>query len=186
MTIANVWEMPGALEDLRQLWIEGKSCTEIGAEITRKYRFKCTRNAVIGKVHRLHLNHEFPRFSMGGPRSKTYTGQRPSKPRPPRPPKPPKMVRAPKVQKAPPPPPVVVDASHARPWTERARFGECAYPIGERGSIMSCCAPIGEGQTYCAGHRAVMFQPAKALKPHDRPSPPKRVLTPWDEGRAAA
>lgn len=183
MNAANVWEMPGAVEDLRRLWIEGKSCSEIGADLTRIYRFKCTRNAAIAKAHRLGLNVEFPRFSMGGPKS---GDTRPRAPKPPRPPKPPKMVRAPKVQKAPPPPPVVVDVSHARPWGDRARSGECAYPIGERGSIMSCCAPIGEGQTYCAGHRAVMFQPAKPLKPHDRPSPPKRVLTPWDEGRAAA
>jgi len=43
---------------------------------------------------------------------------------------------------------------NARPWMDRKTFGECAWPLGERGQIHSCCAPTPE--TYCTEHRAMM------------------------------
>lgn len=47
----------------------------------------------------------------------------------------------------------------ARPWLTR-QPGECAFPFGERGSVMSCCAPTEE--TYCPAHRKAMGGARKA------------------------
>lgn len=57
----------------------------------------------------------------------------------------------------------ITDATHAKPWTERA-FGECAFPISGTGAeTFSCCAPT-RGRTYCGLHRAIMFAAPKPPK----------------------
>jgi GcrA cell cycle regulator len=45
----------------------------------------------------------------------------------------------------------------ARPWEERER-GQCAWPIGETGAIKSCCNPVPDdsARPYCAGHARIM------------------------------
>ena len=55
------WDTPGRLDDLRRLWAEGLPARVIAA------RLGCTRNAVIGKVHRLSLG---PRAAPETPRGK--------------------------------------------------------------------------------------------------------------------
>lgn len=52
---------------------------------------------------------------------------------------------------------------HKRPWLERRR-GECCWPVdGEGADTWSCCSPIIiPGDTYCAGHAALAFQPHKS------------------------
>lgn len=48
----------------------------------------------------------------------------------------------------------------AKPWIVR-RFGECAYPVAGSGAdLMSCCAPTTS--TYCTAHAAIMYAPNKA------------------------
>lgn len=55
------------------------------------------------------------------------------------------------------PPSRVIDASRAKPWTERL-FGECAFPIlGEGADTVSCCIRTG-GKTYCTGHAKLMYR----------------------------
>lgn len=46
---------------------------------------------------------------------------------------------------------------NARPWEERGR-GQCAWPLGETGAIRSCCNPVEDdgGRPYCDGHRRMM------------------------------
>lgn len=48
---------------------------------------------------------------------------------------------------------------NTRPWAERG-FGQCAYPLGEKGAVQSCCNPVGSGTAmqarYCPPHYAVM------------------------------
>ncbi len=134
--------------DLKRLWGEGKSGTEIAAIFGG-----ISRCAVLGKIHRLHL-------------AKRPKDQRQARPRADRPAKQRPRVNntggARKVEairikgKHPIPPPAVIDASFAKPWLQR-QFGECAYPIaGDGDETVSCCAPC-HGHRYCAGHRKVMF-----------------------------
>lgn len=137
-----------------------------------------SRNAVIGKIHRLrNAGHKFARKSLTKAQlaldaaTKQAAKERARKAR-----EAAALDRAAvrggtiarMVVKAEPKnfaaPPVILDASFAKPWTER-EFGECAYPIaGEGAETVSCCAKTG-GQTYCAGHHKVMFQPRQ---PHQR------------------
>ena len=52
-------------QQLRRLWADGLSASAIGAELGKP------RNAVLGKVHRLHLS---PRAPSGGPKSRKSMG----------------------------------------------------------------------------------------------------------------
>ena len=70
---------------------------------------------------------------------------------------PPRII--PMVQIEEPTPEVIPD--HARPWLTR-KFGECAYPYGERGNVHSCCKPTFNGTPYCEGHAALCFDYRKA------------------------
>lgn len=45
----------GALDMLSEMWAEGLSCSVIAARINAKYKTTFTRNAIIGKAHRLGL-----------------------------------------------------------------------------------------------------------------------------------
>jgi len=65
--------------------------------------------------------------------------------------------------------PVLVDATNAKPWLQRA-FGECAYIVaGEGADSFSCCAPVSGGP-YCAGHRAIMYAGPGAATVHRTPT----------------
>ena len=141
---------------------EGKSASEAGRIIG------CTRNAAIGKAHRLGL-----RFGL-------------SKPGPPRAykPKPPAPVKtygfgagikwgagpAKPVEPTPEKPVPKVAASNPKPWTERAS-DECCWPVGGDGAdTLSCCAPAtiqpAFGVFYCDFHFRVrnVVRPTRAKR----------------------
>lgn len=156
-----VFWIPERVEVLTDLWKRGFSCSQIAKRIGG-----CSRNAVIGKIHRMSLQSRSAEvveaaLALGG-RMKAY-GSRDGSPRPKRPTRPKVQVhaRAPRLSPYVPPTPTPVDASFARAWTSR-RFGECAAPIsGEGADTLSCCTPCGD-HTYCKAHRAVLF-----VKPKD-------------------
>lgn len=167
--MADTWTH-ARLSDLCRMWDAGESALSIARQM------KISRNAVIGKIHRLRqAGHPFSRASM----TKAQIVQASSAARAVQ-----EIHRQKRVAAAlkrregeqyrgtiarmvvkPEPqafasPAVIVDASFAKPWQERA-FGECAYPIGGEGAeTISCCARTF-GQTYCTGHYEVMFQPRK-------------------------
>ena len=58
-----VWDHPSAIPMLQKMWKEGTPCLAISRAISEKTRWTITRNAVIGKAHRLGLHLEFPRPS---------------------------------------------------------------------------------------------------------------------------
>lgn len=138
------WTQP-EIYILITMWEEGAAASAIGKVLNRG------RMAVCGKVHRLRAaGYPFTRPVRDQAAEAEANRQRraPS----------PSVSRRPN---APPRAPVVVDASLAKPWLERA-FNECAYPIGGEGAdTVSCCQP-SNGTGYCAGHRAIMF-----VKPKD-------------------
>lgn len=157
---------PERVERLQAMWLSGCSAAEIAETLGT-----VTRNAVIGKVSRLGLIRDEKAVHD------TRAGLRPPKKRAPQRTRPARIAqpRTPKrndhfaainaVSRSKSKPGVdyrkvkvaAVDASLAKPWTER-QFGECAYPIsGEMADTFSCCQPTDK--TYCPAHAAIMFQP---------------------------
>jgi GcrA cell cycle regulator len=111
---------------LRRLWADGATSGEIAAH------FRKTRNAIIGRVHRLHLP----------PRPSPIPGHVPAKPKPVAPPPPPPVIVAPV---APPPRPAPVRA--------------CQYPHGDPGEpgFHYCGEPVWRG-VYCRACFARCYQ----------------------------
>lgn len=64
------WAVPGRVERLKVLWEEGLSCSRIA----REFGDGITRNAVIGKVHRLGLEGRSPDTSV---KRKNYVRSKP-------------------------------------------------------------------------------------------------------------
>ncbi len=153
--------------ELKKLWAEGHSASQIAKRLG-----SVTRNAVIGKVHRLGL-------------SGRATPSRPVK-RPPRlaRPKPQAMPRqassspAPRQQTAlavrPEPAHTHITEAEANIEPKRLSNGDmvtvltvkdsmCKWPIGDPAdnNFGFCGHAAAEGSPYCAEHARVAFQPAK-------------------------
>jgi GcrA cell cycle regulator len=140
------------IELLRGLWAEGHSTAEIGR------RMGVTKNAVVGKAHRLNLP---PRPS---PIRREAEGPRVAQPRRAPAPRPPMIMRRPEqpVQQRPapvvvaPPPPAPTAVVRAFP---RVSNRSCCWPIGEPGtsSFRFCTAEATTGKPYCGEHAAVAY-----------------------------
>ena len=110
---------------LRAEWATGTSASEIGR------RLGVSKNAVIGRAHRLYLP---PR-----PSAIRRKGE-PSPPRPPRPPKPPTVAYVP-----------------SRPARQVAR--ECQYLTSKAKPWRFCGAPCITGRSWCAEHARRVHRP---------------------------
>ncbi len=156
-----------AIETLRALWAEGHSTAEIGR------RMGVSKNAVVGKAHRLNLPARpspIRREADGGiARPAAPLQRRPPAPRQPQPMRRPEPQPQPQplqrhqqvapapVQLAPPPPPVVV-----RSFT-RVSNRSCCWPLGEPGTtgFRFCDEGALGGKPYCATHAAVAYVKAR-------------------------
>lgn len=141
---------------LRALWAEGLSTAEIGR------RLHVTKNAVVGKAHRLHLP---PRPSpiRRAPDGTVAAAPRPQPGRPAEPTLPAML--------APPPAPVTEPSPTRRPAeaprpvlrsvpsAAGGRVTACCWPIGEPGTkgFHFCDAPSTPGKPYCQEHAAVAY-----------------------------
>ncbi len=135
-----------AITSLRRLWDEGHATAEIGR------RLGMTKNAVIGKAHRL----ELPRRPSPIPQ-----GERPARHPAPRPKAAPSVQVPPAaaIQAAPAPPPPPIAAAPSK-----RRFSQpCCWPLGEPGrpGFRFCDAVADGGKPYCEEHRALAY-----VKPH--------------------
>ncbi len=141
---------PERVERLKKLHAEGYSNSQIAAALGG-----LTRNAVIGKAHRLGLKRvgaSAPSVTAPYPKREAPKGQRRGAPQL-------RSIRWADEPAIPSKPlPVAsgdVLSPNAAPWTERDP-GQCAYPVSGQGAdTVSCCNPA-EGE-YCAGHRRIMF-----------------------------
>jgi len=152
------------VEVLKKLWAEGLSASQIAMELGG-----VTRNAVIGKVHRLGLS------------GRGKTSNAASRPRQPRAPSHPARTRQPSggtigntaLKISPEASPEVA------PEPRNTHFEELIIPFGERANIMdltehTCRWPIGDptssefhfcgrrsddGIPYCGYHRRIAYQP---------------------------
>jgi GcrA cell cycle regulator len=174
-------EWTDAQSDLvAKLWIEGKSAGEISRLVPGK-----SKNAVIGRVHRLGLSKQGRAACAAPPpdvRKRLFKVAKPARPAKPAPVA--KIVTggwanavsspalqqeraaeghaaAARVSKT------DVESPNARPFLEATKG--CKWPLGERGAIMSCCNPVADGKRYCPGHYAVSIasQQPKPVRPRE-------------------
>lgn len=167
----------------KRLWLEGKSAADVAKALGH-----VSRNAVIGKVHRMGLSRSKglvnyirndglthrerytikrrqARAHIAKPTRAELEARAIAKKRD-------KLIskfteaQAAWRETGPSKPPVLL-TGHERLWTERG-FGQCAFPVAGGGAdTLSCCAPTG-GKVYCPAHRKLMYQPRSTMTPHDR------------------
>lgn len=150
------------VELLKKLWGQGLSASQIAAELGG-----ITRNAVIGKVHRLGLSGRAKTVSSATPR--------PRKPRAPS--HPTTMFRVQGATALQASPSVELDiepvvARDVRPALEPIscervtimdlRESMCRWPLGDPGSpdFRFCGSRSNSGSSYCAYHAQLAYQPA--------------------------
>ncbi|MBY0296619.1 MAG: GcrA cell cycle regulator [Methylobacterium sp.] len=155
------------VELLKRLWSDGRSASQIAAEIGG-----VSRNAVIGKVHRLGLAGRAPKVNgtvapaPGAVRrpAPVVEVERPSSPAP-------SLL-------APPPPSLAlvradprVEPEVALPVSERVTIMElrefmCRWPMGDPASpdFRFCGARSITGLPYCTHHARIAYQPAAERK----------------------
>lgn len=122
---------------LKKLWGEGRTA----AEIARSLGGGFTRNAVIGKAHRLKLSSRISPVSST-PKVKAANTQR---------------VHVPKV-KAAPPPPVKIDVKRIKFVDLKERM--CRWPLGDPqdADFAFCGCSAVPGLPYCADHARMAYQ----------------------------
>ncbi|MFC5343946.1 GcrA family cell cycle regulator [Brevundimonas staleyi] len=142
---------------LKKLWLEGQSASQIAKQLGGGV----TRNAVIGKVHRLGLS---GRATPSQP-ARAATTFRPARTRttPPVQPSAPRRIEAaaPAPRPVVPPPPIAAVAElpgTATVMTLGAHM--CKWPIGDPSSTeFSFCGRRASEGVYCVEHARVAYQP---------------------------
>jgi GcrA cell cycle regulator len=181
------------VEKLQEMWAEGMSAAQIAKTLGG-----VTRNAVIGKVHRLGLSNRAAPGKPGGPEDAEALAEVEidADPAPPPPPAPePVMEAAPEpAVPAAPPRPVSRDLQRREPAPMSedrkealANLAEiektarrvslldltervCKWPIGDptEPNFHFCGLPSAPGKPYCSAHVAVAFQPMSSRRDRDR------------------
>ncbi|WP_298296932.1 GcrA family cell cycle regulator [uncultured Litoreibacter sp.] len=177
---------------LKKMWGEGKSASQIAKELGG-----VTRNAVIGKVHRLGLSNR----SGGASPAKTAKEKAPAKPKAPEKPKvaastpdpkpttlePAKIIPRPKLVvtagKPLPPQPSANEISpealaSVREVEKKAKKltvmqlteRTCKWPVGDPATddFWFCGLTVQQGKPYCEAHVGVAFQPMSARRDRRR------------------
>lgn len=123
---------------LKKLWGEGRTA----AEIARSLGGGFTRNAVIGKAHRLKLSSRMSPVSVSVPKAKPANTQR---------------SHAPKVKVAA-PPPVKIDVKRIKFVDLKERM--CRWPLGDPqdADFSFCGCSAVPGLPYCADHARMAYQ----------------------------
>jgi GcrA cell cycle regulator len=141
------------VDALKTLWAQGLSASQIADRLGG-----CSRNAVIGKVHRLQLPARRTRSHIKSPRARARSAaRRPPAARRPVPSGPPKL---PCDEYVPPPELVQVPpAERIQLW----QLGEhtCRWPLGDPVTDKDfgfCGRPPVRGRPYCAPHKAMGYQ----------------------------
>ena len=139
---------------LKKLWLDGLSASQIAKQLGG-----VTRNAVIGKVHRLGLS---GRAAPSQPARTVFKAPRPARP---------VVSAAPRrVETQLPvraePRPIVYDEQPGSATVLTLGAHMCKWPIGDPSadSFTFCGKRIDEDGPYCVGHARVAYQPQQARK----------------------
>nr|QBM02683.1 hypothetical protein [uncultured archaeon] len=152
--------------NLTQLWAEGYSASMIGE------RLGISRNAVIGKVHRLRLPKPSVKVPHVSQKRVLVPRQAVSAASPPPPKEKPREV-PPQVRVLPVVPVVAVPAIIPRPVSaipgsqlvtlQKRTSDQCRWPVNEGSPYLYCGAPRVPGKSYCAHHQRMLLRPPKHL-----------------------
>ena len=162
------------VETLKKLWADGLSASQIAKQLGG-----VTRNAVIGKVHRLGLSGRAtpsrPTRRAPTPRPAAARASKPAaapsaaKPaiaKKPSAPSQPRIVKevAPELPAEPVEAKRLENGEYATVLT--LREGMCKWPIGDpaNGEFRFCGHPVKPGSTYCEAHSAQAYQPQTRRK----------------------
>jgi len=137
---------------LKKLWLEGLSASQIAKQLGG-----VTRNAVIGKVHRLGLS---GRAAPSQPARPVFKPQRIARPTAPSAPVVRRAVAVSPVQAFPEPIHRIEEPGSATVLTLGAHM--CKWPIGDPSSdgFSFCGRRTGEDGPYCIEHARVAYQPS--------------------------
>ena len=147
------------VEQLKRLWAEGLSASQIASKMGG-----VTRNAVIGKVHRLGLS---GRATPAKPqRGRTFEGVE---------------HEVVEIQHEPVMKPIIPEPEFSAPLVldtgdmttvATLKNNMCKWPIGDpsRDDFHFCGQSTSSGKSYCAYHAHLAFQPAQPRKPERRPA----------------
>ena len=152
------------VESLKKLWLDGISASQIAKQLGG-----VTRNAVIGKVHRLGLS---GRATPSQPARPTFKAPRPPRPVSAAPVMPRRVAATPAVAA-----PAAVSAPHlpALPALPEAPGSAtvltlgahmCKWPIGDPSTdeFTFCGKRAGDEGPYCVEHARLAYQPHQAKK----------------------
>ena len=145
------------VEELKKLWSEGLSASQIAKQLGG-----VTRNAVIGKVHRLGLS---GRATPSRPARRTVKPSRPRTPAattaPARAVARPAPSAPPAASPAPVEPAVLPSGEFATVLTLRECM--CKWPIGDpsQSEFRFCGRKADTGQAYCHAHSDMAYQPSQ-------------------------
>lgn len=170
------------VETLKTLWAEGQSASQIA-----KVLGGVTRNAVIGKVHRLGLASRTaskPEPAKAAkdapaPKAKQKAAEKVEPATPKEKPKPVTAHKPPVVTSTFPHPPApseplvdLADVDAAAKQLSLLELNErtCKWPIGDpsKGEFYFCGHTVAPGKPYCASHVAAAYQPMSSRRDRDR------------------
>ncbi|MGV6801281.1 MAG: GcrA family cell cycle regulator [bacterium] len=156
------------VEQLKQLWAEGLSASQIANKMGG-----VTRNAVIGKVHRLGLSGRATPAKPQLTRKKTATrpttqklGLRETRLRP--------IINEPEFLE-----PLVLDSGD-KATVSTLNKNMCRWPVGDPSSenFHFCGQASAAGKPYCAYHAHMAFQPSSSSKREARKDTAKVIAAP--------
>lgn len=151
------------VELLRKLWLDGLSASQIAAELAHGI----TRNAVIGKVHRLGLSGRVKAPAPAAPRQRVRpVAPRAAVPRPAAPVSRGNLAVAFRTMEA--PEPLPVEEEVVIPMSEMVTIMElresmCRWPVGDptTAEFRFCGSKTPAGGPYCMHHARIAYQPAQ-------------------------
>lgn len=148
------------VEQLKQLWADGLSASQIARQLGG-----VTRNAVIGKVHRLGLAGRATPARAERPRMQV--ARRIVRPRPQ------PIIQVPIIEKDP-----VVDEQGRKTTVLTISDRMCKWPIGDPSTaeFHFCGHPPKANSPYCDAHSVKAFQPTQSRRDRERDRDYRRYL----------
>lgn len=148
------WAWPGIVDKMKELLTRGETSSKVAKALNKDFPTRLTRNAVIGKAHRLKIIRPAtaPKVRGEALRQANNVAARKQAQKPKPKPKAKSFVPEPRPPRQIPADKIWLDVEGSKPFLER-RHCECAWPVGDK---RVCSAPIKKG-SYCKAHARVAY-----------------------------